>query len=521
MRGGVGRGAAWTREPTGLAARRACADGNSRAVAALVRRGIRTGLRLLCVVALALPAAAEELRDAYAAGWMGAKFIRPESGRTGIQVKELVAGGPAEQAGLQPRDVIVQLDGVPVNDVYRFLTAIKEMDPGTQVRLTVLRGEDSKEIPVTLGSMRVRPVLDQAMKRGVQWLVEQQREDGAWNTATPELVEGHVKASPRNTALILLALASLPIEFRRPHEAAVAEAVGFLERSTAPAGWVGDPTEVVRAQNYATSFAIQGLLRLDRERHREWIGRMVGYLNQAQLLDAAGASEFDWYYGAWNYWDEFRRSAVRGDLSVTSCVVEGLAAAGESAGSPGMRKALAFVKRCQNVAERPDVATPLDDGGFFFNPRNSKAGQVVLPGNRVRFRSYGSATCDGVVTLLALGVPREDPAVRAAAGWLARNYTLRENPGFSQNAPAPYWSGIFFYYYWGLTRALDGLGKETLTTPDDEVHWWAREAADWLANLQKPDGSWANEVNIMEENDPLVATPLALMALATTQKWVK
>ncbi len=460
-------------------------------------------------------------RDPYSAGWLGARFAKPEEGRSGILVRELVASGPGEKGGLAPQDLIVQLDGEPVNDLFRFLTRIKDRDPGTVVTVTILRGEETRDLQVVLGAMKIRPALDAAFSRGLAWLMAQQREDGTWNTASPDLVDGYVKASPRNTALALLAAAAAPPEARKPHAERIEKAFDALEKYTSPAGWVGDPSEVVRWQAYTTSFAVQAAVAIGGEKRRPVVDRWVKYLEASQLLEPHGVSEFDWYYGSWNYYDEFRRTNVRGDTSVTAAVLDALGAAGIRPDAPALVRAREFLSRCQNYQPRADLVVPLDDGGFFFNPRSSKAGEVHLPGNKTRFRSYGSTTCDGLRGLLVAGTPKEDPAVRSALAWLSRNYTLRENPGFVQSAPLPYWVGIFFYYYWGLTRALDCLQEETVTGPDGTVHYWAREAADWLCNLQRSDGSWANEVNIMEENDPLVATPMALLSLAAAQRWVK
>jgi hypothetical protein len=39
-----------------------------------------------------------------------------------------------------------------------------------------------------------------------------------------------------------------------------------------------------------------------------------------------------------------------------------------------------------------------------------------------------------------------------------------------------------------------------------------------LAKLQKPDGSWVNELNLVREDEPLVATSHALIALSNCLK---
>jgi len=64
----------------------------------------------------------------------------------------LVPGGPAEQAGLQPGDVIVAIDDNPVADGSELIVAIRSRNPGDEVSLTVRRGGEEQTFQVTLGS---------------------------------------------------------------------------------------------------------------------------------------------------------------------------------------------------------------------------------------------------------------------------------------------------------------------------------------------------------------------------------
>jgi putative serine protease PepD len=64
----------------------------------------------------------------------------------------LVPGGPAEQAGLRPGDVITAIDGEPVEDSSELIVAIRARRPGDEVRLTVQRGERDREVRITLAS---------------------------------------------------------------------------------------------------------------------------------------------------------------------------------------------------------------------------------------------------------------------------------------------------------------------------------------------------------------------------------
>jgi hypothetical protein len=58
---------------------------------------------------------------------------------------------------------------------------------------------------------------------------------------------------------------------------------------------------------------------------------------------------------------------------------------------------------------------------------------------------------------------------------------------------------------------------EELATPRGKVRW-AEALADRLVQRQRPDGSWSNPLVPQREDDPLVATSLAALALASCRE---
>jgi putative serine protease PepD len=64
----------------------------------------------------------------------------------------IVPDGPAEQAGLQPGDVILAIDGTAVGDSSELIVAIRSRQPGDTVRLTVRRDDSERQVVVTLGA---------------------------------------------------------------------------------------------------------------------------------------------------------------------------------------------------------------------------------------------------------------------------------------------------------------------------------------------------------------------------------
>jgi putative serine protease PepD len=63
----------------------------------------------------------------------------------------LTPGGPAEQAGVEPGDVVLALDGKPVQGNEELIVAIRSHVPGETVTLRVRRGSEEQEITVVLG----------------------------------------------------------------------------------------------------------------------------------------------------------------------------------------------------------------------------------------------------------------------------------------------------------------------------------------------------------------------------------
>ncbi len=64
----------------------------------------------------------------------------------------VVAGSPADTAGLQEKDIITEIDGTPINQMHSLTSLLVTHQPGDKVTLTVLRGDESQQIDVTLGT---------------------------------------------------------------------------------------------------------------------------------------------------------------------------------------------------------------------------------------------------------------------------------------------------------------------------------------------------------------------------------
>ena len=182
-----------------------------------------------------------------------------------------------------------------------------------------------------------------------------------------------------------------------------------------------------------------------------------------------------------------------------------------------------FVERCQNVAEgsRPDPE--FDDGGFFFSPTDPTRNKAGVAGTdrtgRVRYRSYGSATADGLRALLRCGLDADHPRVVAARGWLERHFSPSVHPGAFGPDRQVERDATYFYYAWSTAHAFRALGVRRWTTSGRAVAW-PEELSRALIALQRKDGSWSNPVGASKEDDPLVATPLAAGAIAIARTFL-
>ncbi len=70
----------------------------------------------------------------------------------GATIRELVSGGPAAKAGLQPGDVVTKVNDRRVTDADSLIVAIRAHDPGTTVTVTFIRDGKTATLKVTLAS---------------------------------------------------------------------------------------------------------------------------------------------------------------------------------------------------------------------------------------------------------------------------------------------------------------------------------------------------------------------------------
>lgn len=450
------------------------------------------------------------------ASWIGLVYggtREPGPGGAGIIVRNVVPASPAQEAGLSPGEGIVLVEGREAPGPDYLQGVLDQKRPGDTLGLQVVGADGARrDVTIKVIGFDTKVLGARAIAKGGGFVAARLR-GGGWVRKGSEELGVDVALS----ALCTRALAALPAEARQGHAAVIDSAVGTLLAHKTPEGGIVGAPDRVHHRTYATTLTLQALAVLADPARKADVEALRAFLVKVQLDDDDGITDYDFArYGAWNYFDHNRPATIRADVSATAYAAQALARAGLALDSATVTKALGFLERAQNLPKEglPAEELALLDGGFAFGPRDSKAGRRVFSSGRIVFRSYGSATADGLRALLWFGVGKDDPRVKAALGWLARNFTLRVNPGFPAEGDGVLERGIFYYYLDALTDALARSGADTLSVSEGQPPIrWRDEVARRLVSLQRPDGSWAGDVAVMNEDDPAQATSFALLAL--------
>jgi len=346
----------------------------------------------------------------------------------------------------------------------------------------------------------------QAIDRGLNFLHSKfDLEAGAWT------VEG--KPNPGVTALIVQAFALSPRKYTAADGPFMEKSLQYLVSLARPDGSIQNG----QLANYQTSAAVQALVAAGGDKYEAVIEHGRKFLLNIQLDSDEGFSEEHKFFGGAGYGDDRRP-----DMSNMSLWTDGLLAAGEKPGSAAFQRALKFLERCQNDSETNPGRQKVDgkvvvsgnDGGGIYSPGDSKAGYDDLGDGTFVARSYGSMTYALLKCYMAAELDPNDPRVKKAIGWISRNFTLDENPGFDKSKkPKAGLQGLYYYYY-TMAKALERYGKDTVRDANGRDRNWREELARKLLSLQQADGSWVNrESPRWWEGKPVLATPFAVLAL--------
>ena len=310
----------------------------------------------------------------------------------------------------------------------------------------------------------------------------------------------NAQAGPAVTALVATALLK---HGRSPEDPVVAKALKYVE------GFVHDDGGIYgegNHKNYETCIAVLCFKEANRSGNYDaLIKKADEFIKASQWGGDSKTGPEDVKFGGAGY----GRSGDRPDLSNTSFLVDALRATGNDANSEAIQRALIFVSRCQNL-ESKDNTTPfaakINDGGFYYTPAAGGVSQAGIDEATGGLRSYASMTYAGLKSMIYAGVKPDDPRVKAALGWLKKNYDLESNPGMGASGQ--------YYYYHTFAKALAALGEDKFVDAQGVEHDWRKELIAELVSRQKEDGSWINDEKRWMEGDPSLVTAYALLALS-------
>lgn len=330
-----------------------------------------------------------------------------------------------------------------------------------------------------------------AIERGLDWLASIQKENGAWsNESFPALTALPLRTFVRGRKQGREEVISRAEEFVLKH---VQDDGGIYRKSLIP-GRGGLTT-------FNTAICMTALFELDEKKHLRRIQNARKFLASSQLSGDEDAGGFGYSGpGFFASADMINTSYALEAMKITE-KVEDLRPEGEKRVELNKQQAIKFLESLQNREGTDD-----DEGGFFYKPGKSAAGTRKGKDGKVVFRSYGTMTYLGLLSMMYADLGRDDHRVRSALDWAQKHWTLEENPGLGKQ-------GMFFFYH-VMTRALAASSVNVIqrVDGDGDVEWKA-DVAEKILSLQRDNGSWVNENGRYWEADPVLVTSYSILAL--------
>ena len=85
-----------------------------------------------------------------AQGFLGVSLADRDDGGRGALIVEIEPGSPADDAGLETGDVVVEADGIPIDGQPAFIAAIRDKSPGDDIEIVVRRDDTTTSVVATL-----------------------------------------------------------------------------------------------------------------------------------------------------------------------------------------------------------------------------------------------------------------------------------------------------------------------------------------------------------------------------------
>ena len=239
---------------------------------------------------------------------------------------------------------------------------------------------------------------------------------------------------------------------------------------------------------------------------------MKNYLINEQFDESRGINSEHIIYGGWGFGEELKEGEYgHVDLSHTRRILQALKSA-DCKDQAVFEKAKTYLEVLQKHPLNKKGQPPLNvknnikyDGGFYASPvihDTNKGGMQNI--DSTYFRSYATATCDGILALIACGISTQREKITSASSWLMAHPEWAFPEGIPKDDPDQ-WHLVMKYYH----IAVRCEAYRALSLPKK----YFQGAVDVLKKSQMPDGSYANPYGAPnKEDDTLLATALAVIS---------
>ncbi|MFN0052340.1 MAG: trypsin-like peptidase domain-containing protein [Planctomycetales bacterium] len=149
--------------------------------------------------------------------------VLPKVNTQAAEVGEIVVSSPAETAGIRPGDVIMRIDGQPVEQFADLLDPLRRKNPGDKIQVELCRADETIHVAITLGQSNPQSDILKPMFDSYEWFWRYCDDDVSRNNHRA------IKAAFRSTvAPARLATVSIVIDDKPVGLGAVVDAEGLI-----------------------------------------------------------------------------------------------------------------------------------------------------------------------------------------------------------------------------------------------------------------------------------------------------
>lgn len=362
------------------------------------------------------------------------------------------------------------------------------------VAATSVRGENKEYTSI-------KEEIRQSIARGNAWLAAQQKEKGFWDDGGLPAFTGLALTALVRDPNVDLSGGKLPDHMKKGFD-------WLLEQQKEDGGIYNRGLSVYNTATSLTAMASTGMGEFDAAivKARKHLINNQWDIGEKGVTDNKNDGGIG-YGSSDDHTDMSNTYLALEALKLSDQVIED----GNFGDQPNLNwdAALKFLSRSQNLTETNDQEWASDDpknkGGFIYTPGDSKAGTDTTADGKVALRSYGSISYAGLLSLIYADLGPDDPRVVAVKEWLGKNYTVEENPNMGPEG--------LYYYYQVMAKALNAAGIDKLKLDDGSVADWRKDLGGKLLASQRENGSWVNDNGRWMESNPVLVTAYTVMAL--------